>query len=76
LGEVEIVVNAILQEFAKDQTSGIEVAEVLKQAAIALPLPGEGKRDTRKQRAERALKALCKGDDAPYYWEDGCVSIV
>lgn len=76
LGEVELVVNAILQEFAKDQTSGIEVAEVLKASALKMPMPGEGKRDTRKQRAERALKALCKGDDAPYYWEDGCISII
>lgn len=76
LGEVEQIVNDVIQEFAKDQTSGIEAAEVIKAAALKISAPGEGKRDTRKQRAERALKALCKGDDSPYYWEDGCISIV
>ncbi|CAB4124512.1 Primase, C-terminal 2 [uncultured Caudovirales phage] len=76
LGEVEQIVNDVVQEFAKDQTSGIEVGEVLKAAALKLPAPMDGKRDTRKQRAERALKALCKGDDSPYFWEDGCLSIV
>lgn len=76
LGEVEQIVNDVIQEFAKDQTSGIEASEVIKAAALKIAAPGEGKRDTRKQRAERALKALCKGDDSPYYWEDGCISIV
>jgi SOS response regulatory protein OraA/RecX len=76
LGEVEQIVNDIIQEFAKDQTSGIESGEVIKAAAAKMSAPGEGKRDTRKQRAERALKALCKGDDSPYWWQDGCISIV
>lgn len=76
LGEVEQIVNDVIQEFAKDQTSGIEVGEVLKAAALKIPAPGDGKRDTRKQRAERALKNLCKDDDSPYFWEDGCISIV
>lgn len=70
LGAVEQVVNAVVQEFAQAQTSGIEVAAVVAEAARRLPEPVDGKRDTRKQRASRALKVLCTGDEAPY-WMDG-----
>jgi RecA/RadA recombinase len=76
LGDTEKVVNAVIQEFALGQNTGIEVEEVIKQAAELLPEPTDRKRDTRKQRARRALAALCSGDDAPYFLEDGCLSVV
>jgi hypothetical protein len=76
LGDVEKVVNSVIQEFAQAQNTGIEVEEVIKQAAELLPEPTDRKRDTRKQRARRALAALCDGDDAPYFMEDGCLSVV
>lgn len=76
LGAVEQVVNAVVQEMAEAQTSGIEVEAVLKEAVKRLPEPEDRKRDTRRMRARRALKALCEGDDAPYLEEDGCLSVV
>lgn len=76
LGEVAAVVNAVIQEFAQAQTTGIEVAAVLAEAGRRLPAPEDGKRDTRKQRAARALKSLCEGDDAPYFLEDDCLSVI
>lgn len=76
LGPVEIVVNAVVQEFAKSQTSGIEVGPVLAEAVKRMEPPADGKRDSRKQRARRALEALCNGDDAPYWLgDDGCIAI-
>lgn len=77
LGRTEAIVNAVIQEFAQAQTSGIEVAAVLREAIKRLPEPAEGKRDTRKQHAKRALEALCQGDDAPYWLgDDGCLEVV
>lgn len=77
LGDVEVVVNAVIQEFAKAQNAGIEVEAILLDAVRKLPTPAEGKRDTRRMRARRALESLCDGDTAPYFLEsDGTVSIV
>jgi hypothetical protein len=76
LGPVEVVVNAVLQEMAQAQTVGIEVAAVIVEAAKRLPAPEDGKRDTRKQRAKRALDQLCHGDESPYWLDGPCISIV
>jgi RecA/RadA recombinase len=76
LGPVGRAVVEVVNEMAQAQTSGIEVEAVLTAAAARLPDPDSGKRDTRKQRAKRALMALCEGDSAPYFMEDGCLSIV
>jgi AAA domain len=77
LGAVATVANAVIQEFALAQNSGIELEEVIKETAKRLPEPKEGKRDTRKQLAKRAIvEQLCTGDDAPYFLEDGCLSVV
>jgi hypothetical protein len=76
LGPVEVIVNAVIQEFAVAQTSGIEVGPVLAEAVKRMDPPEDRKRDTRKQRARRALEALCNGDDAPYWLgDDGCIAI-
>jgi hypothetical protein len=76
LGPVEKVVNDVIQEFAQAQTEGIEVGPVLAEAVKRMEPPADGKRDSRKQRARRALEALTNGDDAPYYLgDDGCLSV-
>ena len=77
LGPIEQVVNAVIQEMAQAQTTGIEMKAVLTEAAKRLPEPVEGKRDTRRQHAKRALESLCNGDAAPYYLEDdGTISVL
>lgn len=76
LGAVEKVVNDVIQDFAKAQTEGIEVGPVLAEAIKRMDLPADGKRDTRKMRARRALEALTTGDDAPYWLgDDGCIAV-
>jgi hypothetical protein len=75
LGPVEKVVMEVVNTMAQAQTSGIEIEAVLTEAATRLPHV-DGKRDTRKQRARRALLAMCEGDESPYFLEDGCLSIV
>lgn len=75
LGPIEKAVMEVVNTMAQAQTSGIEVEAVLADVVAQLPAT-DGKRDTRKQRARRALLAMCEGDDAPYFLEDGCLSIV
>lgn len=67
LGPVEKVVNEVIQEFAQAQSEGIEIKAVLDETIRRLDPPADGKRDTRKQRARRALESLTSGDDAPYW---------
>lgn len=77
LGKWETVVNAVIQEMAQAQTSGIEVKAVLAEAVRRMPEPTDRKRDTRKQHAKRALEALCQGDEAPYWMgDDGCLEVM
>lgn len=77
LGPKEEIVNAVLQEFALVQTTGIEVAAIITASVAKMPPPEEGKRDTRKQHARRALESLCAGDDSPYWLrDDATVDIV
>lgn len=73
---LERIVMDAVSEIGQAQTSGIEVEAVLAEAARRMPGPEDGKRDTRKQRAKRALMALCEGDSAPYVLEDDCISIL
>lgn len=76
LGVVEKVVNDVIQEMALVQTEGIEVGPVLAEAVKRMEAPADGKRDTRKMRARRALEALTVGDDAPYWLgDDGCIAV-
>lgn len=67
LGEVEKVVNEVIQEFAQAQTAGIEKEAVIKEAIRRMEPPADGKRDSRRQRVCRALQSLTTGDDAPYW---------
>jgi hypothetical protein len=77
LGPNEVIVNAVIQEMAKSQTAGIEVGPVLAEAVKRMPAPTDGKRDTRKQHAKRALESLCNGDTAPYWiGDDGCIAVM
>lgn len=76
LGKNETIVNAVVQEFAQAQTTGIEVAAVLAEAVRRMPAPSEGRRDTRRQMAKKALMALCEGDDAPYWIEGDSLTVV
>lgn len=75
LGPVETLVNEAIQEIAKVQTTGIEVRAVIESVIAKMTAP-EGKRDTRRQHAQRALKTLCADDFSPYEVEDGCISIL
>lgn len=77
LGPNEVIVNEVIQEMAKAQTAGIEVAAVLGEAVKRMPAPADGKRDTRRQHAKRALESLCNGDTAPYWiGDDGCLAVM
>jgi hypothetical protein len=77
LGPLETLVNAVLQEFAKVQNRGIEVTAVIVEVVKRMPAPEDGKRDTRKQRARKALEALCAGGEAMYeLQEDGTIDIL
>jgi AAA domain/Primase C terminal 2 (PriCT-2) len=67
MGPKEAIVNEVIQEMAKAQTKGIEVTAVINEAVKRMEPPKDGKRDTRKQHARRALESLCNGDDAPYW---------
>lgn len=76
LGPIEKIVNDVIQEIALAQTEGIEVGPVLAEAVKRMDPPADGKRDSRKQRARRALEALTNGDDAPYWIaDDGCITV-
>lgn len=76
MGAVETVVHAVVMEMAEAQSTGIEVDAVLKESVQRLPKAEDGKRDTRMQRARRALKFLTEGDNAPFFAENGCLSVV
>jgi hypothetical protein len=76
LGAVEKIVAEVVGEIGLAQTEGIEIKAVIYEAARRMAPPTEGKRDTRKQHARRALLALCTGDDAPYMVEDDCLAIL
>lgn len=76
MGPWERLVLEVVGEIALGQNTGIEVKAVIDEALARAPAPEEGKRDTRKQRIRRALLALCEGDDAPYFLEDDCISVL
>lgn len=59
LGEKESLVNDVIQEFAKAQTSGIEVDAVLDEALRRLA-PEPTKRKAVRSNLKRALRALCE----------------
>jgi hypothetical protein len=76
LGPVESVVHAVAMEMAEFQSAGIELEAVIKESIKRLAEPENGKRDTRKQHVKRALESLTRGDAAPFWIEDGCLTVV
>lgn len=78
LGEVESVVDEVIREFAVAQSAGIEKAAVLTEVVARLAAPtSDSMRDTRKQRAARALTRLLADDESPYVDDgDGTLSVV
>lgn len=75
-GPVEQVVIDVLAERSTCQLAGIEVEPLLNDIAARLPAPEAGKRDTRKQRARRALMSLCAIEAYPYHLENNCIEIL
>jgi hypothetical protein len=76
LSALQRLVIEVVNEMAQAQTSGIEIEAVAAEVGRRMAEPEGGKRDTRKQRARRALLSLSEGDDAPYFIEDDCLNIV
>lgn len=77
LGPLECLVNGVIQAIAQAQTTGIEVNAVLVESVAKMDPPATGSRDTRRQRARRALNALCDGPDAPYELQsDGTLDVM
>lgn len=77
LGPWERLVAEVVSEFAMAGTAGIEVDAVLKEVVKrGPPADPNGGRDTRKQRARRALLGMCEGDDAPYLLENDCIEVL
>ena len=67
LGKVEAIVNDTIQSLLTVGAEALDAAEVIRQAAARMPEEEGAARDTRRQRAKRALENLCKGDDAAYF---------
>lgn len=76
MGPKETIVHAVVMEMAQAQSTGIELEAVIQEAVRRLPGPEDGKRDTRKQHVKRALESLTRGDSAPFWIEDGCLTVV
>lgn len=75
MGKNEAIVFEVLREFSSAQTMGIEVPAVILEAARRMPEPEDGKRDTRKQLAKRALLKLCDDDSLPFFLEGQEISV-
>ena len=76
LGEWEKVIVEVVAEFSIAQSEGIEIKAVIDEAITRMPSPENGKRDTRRQQIKRALLRLSEGDEALYFVEDDCLSIL
>ena len=76
LGPVEIVVNDVIQEFLGGSVDGIDMREILVEAAKRVgETPQKGVRDTRYQRVKRVLEKLCSTPDSGYVIENGVVLV-
>ena len=76
LGPWEKAIVEVVAEFSIAQSEGIELKAVIDETVKRMPQPEKGKRDTRRQHAKRALLKLCEGDEALYFAEDDCLSIL
>jgi hypothetical protein len=62
-GRIENHVLEVMHTYGEQDT--VSVAELVDRAADMLPLPEEGKRDTRRQTVVRALQNLSREKDGP-----------
>ena len=76
VGKWERLVLDVVGEIALAQSEGIEIDGVVAEVVRRSPKPEDGRRDTRRQHARRAVMLLCEGDDAPFFAEDGCLSVL
>jgi len=76
VGKWEKLALKVVGEIALGQTSGIEVDHVVAEMVKRAPPVEEGKRDKRKYHALRAVMALCEGDEAPWFLQDGCLEVL
>lgn len=75
LGQWEQLVYDVISEIGLAQNT-MDMTDVLDEVVDRKPKPEAGKKDTRRQHAKRALLALCEGDEAPFFLEDGCITIL
>lgn len=74
LGPVETVVNEVITGLMMFADGGLEVESVVQESINRMESPGDGKRDTRRQRVRRAVETLTTGDDSPFLIaEDGLI---
>lgn len=71
MGPLETVLHAVVM----GKGEGCSVEDVINEAVLRLPKPDEGKRDTRKQRARRALESMCLGDRPLFFLDGEAISI-
>jgi RecA-family ATPase len=76
LGAVQKLVMEVVGEIAQYQSQNIEVKFVIEGVVERMPKPESDKRDTRKQKARRAIIDLSTGDDAPLFVEGDVLSVV
>jgi hypothetical protein len=76
LGKWQLAIIEVIETFSLAQSSGIEVKEVIDEVVLRQPADTKGGRDSTRSVATRALNSLCSGDDAPYFIEDGCISVL
>jgi len=76
MGEWEQKVFNVVSEWAVAQSAGLEIDAILTEVVARSEPPEKGRRDTRKQRARRALLSLCDGDSAPFLLSDDCIEVL
>ncbi len=74
VGKVERALLAVVEEMARAQSEGIEIDAVIAETAVRLEKP-KG-RDTRRQHVKRAIDRLTELDEAPFFVENGCLSML
>ena len=74
LGRIESHIADILESDAIDPLAAdMDLSDFVTLCADAMPAPETGKRDTRRQEVQRAIRSLSKGDDALLAVEHGKV---
>jgi len=71
-GRIETVVIDFMREHRAGADT-VKLSELIDDVAAILPEPGEGERDTRRQRVTRAMETLSKEKDGPLQIKGGVV---